>query len=334
MFIKDYFSFCNRFYLCLKRLVYFSLPLLLPLPSSISHTLQAQIAPFLPTVTVYIVSGMTHLDEDIRMRCLAILNVWMENFPLLLARYARQLLPNYVQLLSVDTFTKSSVLSTSATFNATQSPNTPSSTSSPSSSSTKSGPPKKSRRAQFVSSAMNSLNHYLTIISSSSSNSSYNTTQEGRSSSPSHSEQLWVEGQHTHTLFIPSPFEGTGRNVASSFSHQDDSQQRLLTTPELTKFITDIFPSLLQHWLEGTPSVEIQPASDTDFLVLVINTIATLLDTLFTRNPSSASFPQSKAQKRTLRYVDNSIGRLAYVVSCFWLLSLILIPYHYSSTYH
>ncbi|KAJ1983078.1 rRNA processing protein [Dimargaris verticillata] len=70
----------------------------------------ASLAPFYPVILAYTCSAMTHIEEDIRVDGLRILNVWTESNPGFMPQYKQRILPIYMDLLRTDTQAKSAGL--------------------------------------------------------------------------------------------------------------------------------------------------------------------------------------------------------------------------------
>jgi hypothetical protein len=58
------------------------------------------ISPFLHLVAVFITAAMSHIQEDIQLDALKVLNIWLEVFPELAELYCVAILPNYIGLLT------------------------------------------------------------------------------------------------------------------------------------------------------------------------------------------------------------------------------------------
>ncbi|KAJ1911846.1 rRNA processing protein, partial [Tieghemiomyces parasiticus] len=75
------------------------------------HVPESKMAAFYPTILAYVCSAMTHIDEDIRIDGLRLLNTWVELLPGYMARHRHKLLPIYLDMLRLETRSKAGATS-------------------------------------------------------------------------------------------------------------------------------------------------------------------------------------------------------------------------------
>ncbi|XP_070565738.1 testis-expressed protein 10 homolog [Ptychodera flava] len=198
------------------------------------HITGNQVMPFFPILNSHLCCAMTHINEDIQLDSLKVLDLVLKFYPSLVTKHSRQLLPNFVDQISRESGGKASSAGETAralTVN----------------------PSSKLSSQKWRRKVLQRLNQFLQALWMT------EDCPQRDSEEQSSSTVTWNDSSPTHVrLYFHT---GTKPNIATSFTLRPPGSDVVtaddyLSHPkDLLEFIHTLVPILLQIWVEANPGL-------------------------------------------------------------------------------